>query len=78
MKNKFYREKVRNIWEEKIANILIIKLETKVNDKVLHEYLIAQAKDHEAGKIPVAELDTKIKTYIDMFLNSSKDVAAKQ
>ena len=77
-KNKVYWEKVRSIWEEKIANISTIKLETKVNDKVLHEYLMAQAKDYAEGKIPPAELDTKIKTYIDMFLNSAKDVAIKQ
>ena len=77
-KNKVYWEKVRSIWEEKITNISTIKLETKVNDKVLHEYLMAQAKDYAEGKIPAAELDTKIKTYIDMFLNSTKDVAIKQ
>ena len=77
-KNKFYWEKVRAIWEEKITNISTIKMETKVKDKVLHEYLMAQAKEYAEGKIPEAELDTKIKLYIDMFLNSNKEVAAAQ
>jgi hypothetical protein len=67
--NKVYWEKVRSIWEEKIANLTVIKMETKVNDKVLHEYLMDQAKEFADGKIPVAELDAKIKIYIDMFLN---------
>lgn len=71
-KNKIYWEKVRAIWEEKIANISTIKLETKVNDKVLHEYLMAQAKEYGEGKIPATEIDSKITAYIDMFLNSSK------
>lgn len=74
--NKFYWEKVRAIWEEKIANITIIKMETKVKDKVLHEYLMAQAKEYAEGKIPAAELDARIKINIDMFLNTSKEVAA--
>jgi len=80
-KNKFYWEKVRSIWEEKIANITTIKMETKVNNKVLHEYLMDQAKEYAAGKIPAAELDAKIKSNIDMFLNTgkeSKEVAAIQ
>lgn len=76
-KNKFYWEKVRSIWEEKIANISTIKMETKVNNKVLHEYLMDQAKEYAAGKILQAELDAKIKTYIDMFLNNNTEVAAK-
>ena len=75
--NKVYWEKVRSIWEEKIVNISTIKLETKVNDKVLHEYLMAQAKEYTDGKILPAELDSRIKTYIDMFLNVTKEVAVK-
>ena len=77
-KNKFYWEKVRQIWEEKITSISTIKLQTKVNDKVLHEYLMDQAKDYAAGKIASTELDGKIKGYIDMFLNSTKEVVLKQ
>jgi len=78
-KNKLYWEKVRSIWEEKIAGISSIKLETKVNNKVLHEYLMAQAQEYAEGKIPTAELDNKIKAYIDMFLNDGKtrEAAAK-
>lgn len=77
-KNKFYWEKVRSIWEEKIADITTIKMQTKVNNKVLHEYLMDQAKEYAAGKIPAAELDTKIRSNIDMFLNTNKKVAATQ
>lgn len=71
-KNKTYWEKVRSIWEESIANISTIKLETKVKGKVLHEYLMTQAEEFLAGKIPVTELDTQIKAYINMFLNTAK------
>jgi len=77
-KNKVYWEKVRAIWEEKIANISTIKLETKVNDKVLHEYLMAQAKDYADGKIPVVELDARIIASLDLFLNKGKEVAVKE
>ena len=76
--NKVYWERVRSIWEEKIADLSTIKMETKVNDKVLHEYLMDQAKEYAAGKIPAAELDAKIKIYIDMFLNNTKQVAVKE
>ncbi len=76
-KNKLYWEKVRTIWEESIAKISTIKLETKVNGKVLHEYLMAQEKEFAAGKIPVSDLDAKIKAYVDQFLNTGKDLAAK-
>lgn len=78
VKNKFYWEKVRAIWDEKIASLTTMKMETRVNNKVLHEYLMEQAKDYAAGKIPAAELDAKIKSYIDMFLNTVKEVAAAQ
>jgi hypothetical protein len=71
-KNKVYWEKVRSIWEEKITNLTTIKMETKIKDKVLHEYLMDQAKDYAAGKILPAELDAKISVYIDMFLNAKK------
>lgn len=77
-KNKVYWEKVRAIWEEKIANLSVIKLQTKVENKVLHEYLMAQAKEFAEGKIPATDLTAKISAYIDMFLNSKKEVAAAQ
>lgn len=72
-KNKFYWEKVRYIWEEKITGLSSIHLETKVNNKVLHEYLMAQAKEYAEGKIPAAELDNLIKLHIDKFLNAAKN-----
>ncbi len=71
-KNKIYWEKVRSIWEENIANISTIRLETKVNGKVLHEYLMAQAREFETGKILPAEIDAQIRAYINMFLNTTK------
>lgn len=71
-KNKTYWEKVRAIWEEKIATATVLKMETKVNGKRLHEYLMIQAADFADGKIPAAELDNRIKTYIDLFLNIGK------
>ncbi len=70
-KNKFYWEKVRTIWEAKIANINTIKMQTKVNDKVLHEYLMVQAKEYAEGKIPAAELDTRITSNVDLFLTTT-------
>lgn len=71
-KNKAYWEKVRSIWEEKIAGTSIIRLETKVNDKVLHEYLMTQAKEYAEGKISATEIDSRIKATIDMFLNAGR------
>lgn len=75
--HKFYWEKVRSAWEEKTAGIDYIKMETKVNDKMLHEYLMEQAKEYAAGKIPATELDAKIKACIDLFLNNVKETAVK-
>jgi len=71
-KNKIYWEKVRTIWEDKIAGISTIRLETKVNNKVLHEYLMGQAREYAEGKIAATEIDGRIKAYIDMFLNAGK------
>lgn len=75
--NKYYWEAVRSAWEKKIANINTIKMETKVNDKMLHEYLMEQAKEYAAGKIPTTELDAKISALIDLFLNFQKETAVK-
>ena len=76
-KNKVYWEKVRTNWEEKIANISTIKMETKVNGKVLHEYLMVGAKEYAAGKILPAELESSIKANIDLFLNTTKELAVQ-
>ena len=73
-KNKAYWEKVRAIWDEKVAAANTMKMETKVNDKVLHEYLMAQAKEFAEGKIPVAELDSRIRVNIDLFLSTGKTI----
>lgn len=76
-KNKFYWEKVRSIWDEKVAHLTIMKMETKVNNKVLHEYLMGQAKEYLEGKIPAVELDAKIRTNIDMFLNTRESASVQ-
>jgi len=46
-------------------------METTVNGKVLHEYLMAQASDFAAGKIPAAELESRIKANIDLFFKTT-------
>jgi len=67
-KNKAYWTKVRTIWADYVAKNNTIELKTKVDGKVLHEYLYALAADYRTGKIKPEDIDASIKTNIEKFL----------
>ena len=75
-KNHAYWDKVRKAWDSYIATTNVIKLQFKVDGKMLHEYLFKLAKDYATHKVADAEIDQRIKTEIDKFLIKN-DQAAK-
>lgn len=77
-KNKAYWIKVRAAWEKYITTHDIIELKTKVEGKVLHEYLNVLAKDYATGKIATSEIDAQITTLIEKFTGHDKTVALHQ
>lgn len=75
-KNKTYWAKVRAVWDEYIAKNNTIQLKTKVDGKVLNEYLFALAKDYSTGKITAADIDSKIKEQIYQFFGAENKTLA--
>lgn len=66
--NKEYWGKVRKVWEDYVSTHDIITLKEKIDNKLLHEYLLALAKDYAAKKVTAAEIDAKIKSEIARFI----------
>ena len=67
-KNKIFWGKVRQFWADYISTQTTISLQSKVNGKLLHEYLLDLAKEYAAKKISDADIDGKIKANIAMFI----------
>ena len=67
-KHKGYWQKVRAVWNNYISTTSIIHLQTKVAGKLLHEYLMALAKDYASGKVTAVEIDEKIAGEINRFI----------
>lgn len=66
-KNKEYWARVRKVWADYITTRDTIHLNTKVEGKMLHEYLFGIAGEY-AGKANPAEMDTRIKAAVEKFL----------
>jgi len=67
-KNHAYWSKVRKAWDGYIATANVIKMEFKVDGKMLHEYLFKLSKEYAAKKVTDAEIEQRIKTEIDKFI----------
>jgi hypothetical protein len=70
--NKEYWTKVRKAWEEYASAHSTIELKTRVDGKVLHEYLDELAKEYAEGKISSNEIDAKIKASLLKFIGNSE------
>lgn len=77
-KNSTYWGKVRKIWADYINTHDKVELKTKIEGKLLHEYLLAQAKDYEAKKISEADIENKIKAEIARFIGNDDKAIAQQ
>lgn len=66
-KTKDYWAKVRMAWERYLATHSTMELKTKVDDKVLHDYLFALAKDFTTGKLKVEHIDDSIEATLQKF-----------
>jgi hypothetical protein len=76
-KNKEYWSVVRKVWDDYISKVTRIELKTKVDGKMLNEYLMALARDYTDKKISDADLYTKVKEQISKFIGrEEKSVAA--
>jgi len=75
-KNKDYWAKVRAVWDDYFASHTTVQLKTKVDGKVLNEYLFALAKEYAAGKVSKTEIDEKIKESVYKFIGTDKTVAS--
>lgn len=74
-KNGSYWSRVRNIWAGYLATHQSITLKNKVDNRMLHEYLIDLGNDFEAQKIPVTQIDGKIRSGIFRFINAENQAA---
>jgi len=67
-KNKEYWGRVRKIWADYINTRDTIALKTKIDNKLLHEYLISLAKDYADKKVSAADIDARITAEITRFI----------
>jgi hypothetical protein len=66
--NKEYWLKVESVWNNYLSIHDIIQLKSKVDGKVLHQYLLNLLDDYNAKKVSDAEIDNKIKEAIYKFI----------
>jgi hypothetical protein len=74
-KNNIYWGHVRRIWADHINTHDTISLKSKIDGKLLHEYLIAQSKDYADKKIAEKDLEAKIKGEISRFIGQDEKPA---
>lgn len=67
-KNKDYWGRVQKVWTGYMATNNSISLENKVGGKMLHEYLMAQAKEYAEKNITESEIDEMIKKELHQFI----------
>ena len=72
-----YWDKVRQIWADYISTQAVISLKSKVEGKLLHEYLISLSKDYAAKKVSDADIDGRIKKEITKFIGHDEDIAIR-
>lgn len=75
-KNKSFWTRVRKNWEAYFATHTSIALNTKVEGKVLHEYLFGLEKEYASKKMTDAEIDARIKTEMEKFIRKDEKTLA--
>ncbi len=70
--NKEYWSKVRKIWEDYINASDVIRLKEKIDNKLLHEYLLTLASDYKEKRVNKDEIDGRIRAEIDRFIIPSE------
>ena len=71
-KNKDYWGRVRKIWADYINTHDTISLKNKIDNKLLHEYLLDMAKEYSTKKISENDIDKRIKDEVDRFMGQSE------
>ena len=62
-----YWTKVRQAWEQYLAVHSTVTLKNSVDDKVLHEYLFALAKDYGSGKLKDKNVEASVQSVLEKF-----------
>lgn len=75
-KNAGYWGRVRKIWENYIVTHNSISLKNKIDDKMLHEYLMVLGKEYVAKRIMDAEIDSRITAEITRFIGQDEKATA--
>ncbi|HNU15413.1 MAG TPA: hypothetical protein PKI55_13240, partial [Chitinophagaceae bacterium] len=75
-KNAGYWGRVRKIWGNYIATHNSISLKNKIDDKMLHEYLMVLGKEYVAKRITDAEIDSRITAEISRFIGQDEKATA--
>ncbi|RYY53516.1 MAG: hypothetical protein EOO09_17710 [Chitinophagaceae bacterium] len=76
--NKVFWGKVRKSWEDYVNTHSSIALKTKVEGKVLHDYLFALEKEYRLKKVTDKDIDARILGEINKFITDGKqNVASK-
>ena len=76
-KNGAYWGKVRKIWADYISTHNSISLKDKIDEKLLHEYLIPLGNDYVAKKVTDADIDGKIKEELNRFIGHEDNAVVK-
>lgn len=71
-KNKNFWGHVRQVWNEFITTHDSIVLKNKVDDKMLHEYLMTMGKEYLAKNIGEADINRKITAEINRFIGQEE------
>lgn len=75
--NKEYWSRVRKIWADYVSTHNMITLKEKIDNKLLHEYLLNLSKEYAEKKVNAADIDARIKSEINRFIVSAdKKLAA--
>lgn len=77
-KNKAFWTKVRATWDAYISTHTTVALKTKVDGKMLNEYLFALAKDYAANKISDKDIDARINAEVQKFIGQDEKSVAQQ
>lgn len=78
-KTQPYWTKVRQAWENYLAEHTAVAIKKSVDDKALHDYLFAQAKEFSSGKLKEKNVEASVQSVLEKFwIQDAETIAAKK
>lgn len=77
-KNKTFWTKVRATWDAYINSHTTVALKTKVDGKMLNEYLFALAKDYASKKVSDKDIDARINAELQKFFGQEEKAVSSR